>query len=269
MYDSYETFTGSARQVVELAEEEARDRDHNYIGTEHILMGMVREGEGIAARALASLGVGAEAVRTEGVKVIDRSGHSPAEHIPFTPRAKKVLELSLREALQLGHNYIGTEHILLVLIKEGNGVAVQILVKLGVDLSQLRQKVIELMMEETAKNEVSVPSDPLEELRQRFAERDATIAEVYNLSVERNRRIGQLVEDLAKREKYIVQLQEELAKRDEACARNEAEIAKLQAQLQALEAEGQLATILAELRELSRLFKGRARSTPPQPDLPV
>ena len=128
-----------------LAQEEARLLNHNYIGTEHILLGLIHEGEGVAAKALEQLGISLEAVRTQVEEIIGQGGSSPSGHIPFTPRAKKVLELSLREALQLGHNYIGTEHILLGLIREGEGVAAQVLVKLGADLSRVRQQVIQLL----------------------------------------------------------------------------------------------------------------------------
>ncbi len=128
-----------------LAQEEARLLHHNYIGTEHILLGLIHEGEGVAAKSLESLGISLEAVRNQVEEIIGQGGSSPSGHIPFTPRAKKVLELSLREALQLGHNYIGTEHILLGLIREGEGVAAQVLVKLGADLSRVRQQVITLL----------------------------------------------------------------------------------------------------------------------------
>src|SRR5213080_4258409 len=141
----FERFTDRARRVVVLAQEEARMLNHNYIGTEHILLGLIHEGEGVAAKALESLGISLEAVRNQVEEIIGQGGSSPSGHIPFTPRAKKVLELSLREALQLGHNYIGTEHILLGLIREGEGVAAQVLVKLGADLNRVRQQVIQLL----------------------------------------------------------------------------------------------------------------------------
>src|SRR4051794_7363403 len=141
----FERFTDRARRVVVLAQEEARLLNHNYIGTEHILLGLIHEGEGVAAKALESLGISLEAVRSQVEEIIGQGGSSPSGHIPFTPRAKKVLDLSLREALQLGHNYIGTEHILLGLIREGEGVAAQVLVKLGADLSRVRQQVIQLL----------------------------------------------------------------------------------------------------------------------------
>ena len=141
----FERFTDRARRVVVLAQEEARMLNHNYIGTEHILLGLIHEGEGVAAKALESLGISLDAVRHEVEEIIGRGKHAPSGHIPFTPRAKKVLELSLREALQLGHDYIGTEHILLGLIREGDGVAAQVLVKLGADLNRVRQQVIQLL----------------------------------------------------------------------------------------------------------------------------
>ena len=141
----FERFTDRARRVVVLAQEEARMLNHNYIGTEHILLGLIHEGEGVAAKALESLGISLEGVRSQVEEIIGQGQSAPSGHIPFTPRAKKVLELSLREALQLGHNYIGTEHILLGLIREGEGVAAQVLVKLGADLNRVRQQVIQLL----------------------------------------------------------------------------------------------------------------------------
>jgi ATP-dependent Clp protease ATP-binding subunit ClpC len=141
----FERFTDRARRVVVLAQEEARMLNHNYIGTEHILLGLIHEGEGVAAKALESLGIALEGVRQQVEEIIGQGQHAPSGHIPFTPRAKKVLELSLREALQLGHNYIGTEHILLGLIREGEGVAAQVLVKLGADLNRVRQQVLQLL----------------------------------------------------------------------------------------------------------------------------
>ena len=141
----FERFTDRARRVVVLAQEEARLLNHSYIGTEHILLGLIHEGEGVAAKGLEALGISLEAVRAQVEEIIGQGGSSPSGHIPFTPRAKKVLELSLREALQLGHNYIGTEHILLGLIREGEGVAAQVLVKLGADLGRVRQQVIQLL----------------------------------------------------------------------------------------------------------------------------
>ena len=141
----FERFTDRARRVIVLAQEEARLLNHNYIGTEHLLLGLVHEGEGVAARALESLGISLQAVRAQVEEIIGRGDQAPSGHIPFTPRAKKVLELSLREGLQLGHNYIGTEHMLLGLIREADGVAAQVLQNLGADLPRVRQQVIELL----------------------------------------------------------------------------------------------------------------------------
>jgi ATP-dependent Clp protease ATP-binding subunit ClpA len=154
----FERFTDRARRVVVLAQEEARLLNHNYIGTEHVLLGLIHEGEGVAAKALESLGIKLEAVRREVEQTIGRGKQSQSGHIPFTPRAKKALELSLREALQLNHNYIGTEHILLGLIREGEGVAAQVLIRLGGDLDRVRQQVIELLHgQEAAGRESSRP----------------------------------------------------------------------------------------------------------------
>jgi ATP-dependent Clp protease ATP-binding subunit ClpC len=141
----FERFTDRARRVVVLAQEEARMLNHNYIGTEHILLGLINEGEGVAAKALESLGISLDAVRQQVEEIIGQGQQAPSGKIPFTPQAKKVLELSLREALQLKHNYIGTEHILLGLIREGDGVAARVLVKLGADLDRVRQQVIQLL----------------------------------------------------------------------------------------------------------------------------
>ncbi|PJJ65612.1 ATP-dependent Clp protease ATP-binding subunit [Compostimonas suwonensis] len=152
----FERFTDRARRVVVLAQEEAKMLNHNYIGTEHILLGLIHEGEGVAAKALESLGISLDAVREQVQDIIGQGQQQPTGHIPFTPRAKKVLELSLREALQLGHNYIGTEHILLGLIREGEGVAAQVLVKLGADLNRVRQQVIQLLSGYQGKEQVAV-----------------------------------------------------------------------------------------------------------------
>ncbi len=158
----FERFTDRARRVVVLAQEEARMLNHNYIGTEHILLGLIHEGEGVAAKALESMGISLEAVRAQVEEIIGQGQQAPAGHIPFTPRAKKVLELSLREALQLGHNYIGTEHILLGLVREGEGVAAQVLVKLGADLNRVRQTVIQLLSGYQGKEPVAAngPAEP-------------------------------------------------------------------------------------------------------------
>jgi ATP-dependent Clp protease ATP-binding subunit ClpA len=144
----FERFTEPARRVVVLAQDGARSLDHNYIGTEHILLGLIDEGEGVAARVLESLGISLESVRSEVERTIGRGTRAPGGHIPFTPRAKKVLELSLREALRLRHSYIGTEHILLGLIREGEGLAAQVLVALGADLERTRRQVIHVLVEQ-------------------------------------------------------------------------------------------------------------------------
>jgi ATP-dependent Clp protease ATP-binding subunit ClpA len=141
----FERFTNRARHVVVLAQEEARMLNHGYIGTEHILLGLIQEGQGVAAKALESLGISLETVREQVEETIGRGQDARPGHLPFTPRAKKVLQLALREALQLGHNYIGTEHILLGLIREDHGVAAQVLMGLGADLSAARQQVLELL----------------------------------------------------------------------------------------------------------------------------
>jgi hypothetical protein len=141
----FERFTDRARRVVVLAQEEARHLNHNQIGTEHILLGLIHEREGVAATALTGLGISLEGARAQVAEIVGRGADEPASHIPFTPRAKKVLELSLREALQLGHNYIGTEHILLGLIREGEGVAAQVLTSQGASLDRVRQAVVHVL----------------------------------------------------------------------------------------------------------------------------
>lgn len=141
----FERFTNRARSVLALAQEEARLLNHSFIGTEHILLGLIHQGDGVGAAALQSLGITLDAVRQKVEETIGTAGTAPSASPPFTPRAKKVLELSLREALQLGHSYIGTEHILLGLVREGEGVAATVLVSLGADLGRVRQKVIQLM----------------------------------------------------------------------------------------------------------------------------
>jgi hypothetical protein len=141
----FERFTDRARRVVVLAQEEARMLNHGYIGTEHLLLGLVHEGTGVAAKALEAMDISLEKVRHEVEALIGEGTEAPSGHIPFTPRAKKVLELSLKEANQLGHNYMGTEHILLGVVREGHGVGAQVLVKLGADLDRVRQQVIQLL----------------------------------------------------------------------------------------------------------------------------
>ena len=141
----FDRFTDRARRVIVLAQDEARMLNHNYIGTEHLLLGLIHEGEGVAAKALESLGVSLEAVRDQVEEIIGQGQQTPTGHIPFTPRAKKVLEYSMREALQINHPYIGTEHILLGLIREGEGVAAQVLIKLGADLNRVRSTVLQML----------------------------------------------------------------------------------------------------------------------------
>jgi ATP-dependent Clp protease ATP-binding subunit ClpC len=141
----FERFTDRARRVLTLAQEEARLLNHSFIGTEHLLLGLIHEGDGVGAQALRSLGISLEAVREKVEETIGMAGTAPSGSPPFTPRAKKVLELSLREAMQLGHHYIGTEHLLLGLVREGEGVAATVLVSLGADLGRVRQEVIKLM----------------------------------------------------------------------------------------------------------------------------
>jgi hypothetical protein len=158
----FERFTDRARRVVVLAQVESRTLDHNYIGTEHILLGLIHEGGGVAARALESLGIDLDAVRFQVEEIIGRGEATPTGHIPFTPRAKKVLELALREARQLGHDYIGTEHILLGMIREGEGVAAQVLEKLGADLGSVRFATIDLL---SAMGVGAEPSAPIQSPR--------------------------------------------------------------------------------------------------------
>jgi ATP-dependent Clp protease ATP-binding subunit ClpA len=174
----FERFTDPARRVVVLAQEEARLLNHNYVGTEHLLLGLIHEGQGVAAKALELLGIRLAAVRVQVEEIIGQGQMAPTGHIPFTPRAKKVLELSLREAKQLGHNYIGTEHILLGLLREGEGVAAHVLVKLGADLSRARGQVIGLLSGDAGTEEaaartrlvrMTVPDDLLE-AQEQFAE---------------------------------------------------------------------------------------------------
>src|SRR5271169_3437546 len=161
----FERFTDRARRVVVLAQEEARRLDHNYIGTEHLLLGLIRESDGVAAKALESLGISLDAVRQQVEEIIGQGQQAPSGHIPFTKRAKKALEMSLRESVQLGHNYIGTEHILLGLLREGDGVAAQVLMKLGADLNRVRQQVIQLLHEYQGQDVGSAGSHPGERAR--------------------------------------------------------------------------------------------------------
>jgi ATP-dependent Clp protease ATP-binding subunit ClpA len=181
----FERFTERARRVVVFAQEEARELNHSYIGTEHLLLGLMRDTDSVAARALQELEIRRDAVREQVTEIIGRGKRSPSGHIPFTPRAKKVLELSLREALQLNHNYIGTEHILLGLVREGEGVAAQVLIKLGGSLSRVRDKVIELAPPGTGEGPElsgqlrrSVMRGPLEGLTRRLEAMDERLAAI-------------------------------------------------------------------------------------------
>jgi ATP-dependent Clp protease ATP-binding subunit ClpC len=178
----FERFTDRARRVIVLAQDEARMLDHNYVGTEHLLLGLIHEGDGIAAKALESLGISLDVVREQVEGIIGRGQQAPRSgHIPFTPRAKKVLEFSLREALQLGHSYIGTEHILLGLIREGQGVAAQVLVGLGVDLDRARERVIQLLTGRAGRaRRVAVAAAPgaTTDLRDRLADIAARLAAI-------------------------------------------------------------------------------------------
>jgi ATP-dependent Clp protease ATP-binding subunit ClpA len=153
----FERFTDRARRVIVLAQEEARMLNHNYIGTEHLLLGLVHEGHGVAARALESLGISLEAVRQQVEQIIGRGSQDPAGHIPFTPRAKKVIELAQRESDALGHGHIDTEHLLLGLVREGRGVAAQVLAELGGDLNSVRQMVVLLLPRQAGTGAVSAP----------------------------------------------------------------------------------------------------------------
>src|SRR5919199_6212069 len=162
----FERFTERARKVVVVAQDEARHFNRNYIGTEHLLLGLLREDEGVAARALSSLNVTLDDVREQVESIVGYGEEGTGGQAPFTPRAKKGLELSLREALQLGHNYIGTEHILLGLIREGEGVAAQVLVKLGADLNRVRQQVIQLLSGYAGKEGATAGAGPGQEAPQ-------------------------------------------------------------------------------------------------------
>jgi prophage maintenance system killer protein len=147
--DRFGRFTDRARQVMVLTQYEARRLNHDHIGTEHLLLGLIREGDGIAARALTGLGISLQAMRAQIEEIIGRAASGPTGHLPFTPRAKKVIELSMREALQLGHKYIGTEHLLLGLVREGEGVAAQVLIKVGADHARVRGEVLRLLAQGT------------------------------------------------------------------------------------------------------------------------
>jgi len=186
-----ERFTDRARRAVALAQEEARMLNHGYIGTEHILLGLIHESDGAAAKALESLGISLDAVRQQVEAIIGQGQHAPSGHIPFTPRAKKVLQLSLREAEQFGHDYIGTEHILLGLLREGHGVAAQVLVKLGADRDRVRQQVIQLISGQQPQPVRAMKVRPRE-----AADRPAVLAFLTRHNSARVARRGELLEPL-------------------------------------------------------------------------
>jgi GNAT superfamily N-acetyltransferase len=189
----FERFTDRARRVVVLAQREASRLNHNWIGTEHILLGLLHEGEGVAAEALESLGISLDAVRQQVEEIIGRGQEAPSGHIPFTPRAKKVLELSLREALQLGNDHIDTEHILLALVREGDGVAAQVLVILGADLNRVRQQVDQLIsgQQPQPSHREAMKIRPRE-----AADRPAALAFLTRHNTARAARLGELLEPL-------------------------------------------------------------------------
>ncbi|MHA6798088.1 ATP-dependent Clp protease ATP-binding subunit [Bounagaea algeriensis] len=203
----FERFTDRARRVVVLAQEEARMLNHNYIGTEHILLGLIHEGEGVAAKALESLGIALEGVRQQVEEIIGQGQQAPSGHIPFTPRAKKVLELSLREALQLGHNYIGTEHILLGLIREGEGVAAQVLVKLGADLNRVRQQVLQLLSGYQGKEPTETGSS-----RSEGTPSSSLVLDQFGRNLTQNAREGNL-DPVIGREKEVERIMQVLSRR--------------------------------------------------------
>jgi ATP-dependent Clp protease ATP-binding subunit ClpC len=177
----FERMTDRARRSIVLAQEQARELCHNYVGTEHLLLGLIEEGEGVAAKALVGLGISLVKVQESVETIIGRGAERPTSHIPFTPRAKKVIELSLREALQLGHNYIGTEHILLGLIREGEGVGSQVLVQHGAELTRVRQQVIKLLTMSGLSKQWSDAMNPTEV---RVAETGTEISDKLALAME-------------------------------------------------------------------------------------
>jgi Clp amino terminal domain, pathogenicity island component len=208
----FERFTDQARRVVVLAQEQARLLNHNYIGTEHLLLGLLREGNGVAAKALGALGISLEAVRAQVEETVGQGLGAPTGHIPFTPRAKQVLEVSLREALQLGHDSIGTEHILLGIFREGEGVAAQVLAGLGADHAQVRGQVVRLLTGEgeqpgprKRQGRLTVPADLLdydEQIAQVRRQKEAAIeaGDVEGAAALRDRE-RQLLADRARRER--------------------------------------------------------------------
>ena len=190
----FERFTDRARRVVVLAQEEARLLGHNYIGTEHLLLGLLRESDGVAGRTLDALGISLDAVRTRVEEIIGRSSQPlPGGQMPFTPRAKKALELSLREALNLGHNYIGTEHLLLGLIREGEGVAPQVLVGMGAELAAVRRTVVTIVegLEGGSAAREEIPADPEQEVIRSLREENLELRREVERLREALRRLGE------------------------------------------------------------------------------
>jgi ATP-dependent Clp protease ATP-binding subunit ClpC len=204
----FERFTDRARYVVVLAQEEARMLNHIYIGTEHILLGLIHEGEGVAAKALVSFDISLEAVRRQVEEIIGQGKAAPTGHIPFTPRAKKVLELSFREARQLGHNFIGTEHILLGLIREGEGVAAQILQKLGADLKRVRRTVIQELSGSPAVRYGEMPSPSPFDEREKIVlslliHEGLTTSEIAKLLGVSDEKVGEIVQTVIEKLKDL------------------------------------------------------------------
>jgi ATP-dependent Clp protease ATP-binding subunit ClpC len=197
----FERFTDRARRVVVLAQEEARMLNHNYIGTEHILLGLIHEGEGIPAQVLGSHGISLEAVRQQVEEIVGQGKQAPTGNIPFTPRAKRVLELSLREALQLGHNYIGPEHIMLGFIREGEGRGMEIIGRLGADADRVRQQVRELAMKQPA---VAAP--------QESAPSTSLVLDQFGCNLTQGAREGKL-DPVIGREKEIERVMQVLSRR--------------------------------------------------------
>src|SRR5215471_13997915 len=203
----FERFTDQARRVVVVAQEESRKLGHDYIGTEHLLLGILGTGDSVAVNALGSLGVSLEAARQQVEEIVGRGSHQVSGHIPFTPRAKKVLELSLRESIQLGHSYIGTEHILLGLIREGDGVAAQVLVKLGADLNRVRQQVIQLLHGYQGKEPTSTAAGSTES-----APSTSLVLDQFGLNLTQGAREGKL-DPVIGREKEIERVMQVLSRR--------------------------------------------------------
>jgi ATP-dependent Clp protease ATP-binding subunit ClpA len=215
----FERFTDRARRVIVLAQEEARLLNHDYIGTEHLLLGLAHEGQGVAAKALELLGIRLEALRSRVEEIIGQGQQAPSGHIPFTPRAKKVLELSLRESQQLGHNYIGTEHLLLGLVREGEGVAAQVLVKLGADQARVRQQVSQLLRGSAGGEEAAEQAGAGTRLVHMTVPEDLREAEEQLAQVRRQKEAAIMAQDFeraAALRDQEVQLLERLAERERA-----------------------------------------------------